>query len=237
MITKRLAILVGMVALGFLAIFLLPKSSAQPTGLQLTDGNPVLPASVGGWSGTDMPITPVEITTLGEGTQFARKRYTHPRERGLWLESTIVLSGRDIATSLHRPERCLDGQGWQILSSESFPLTVERQGAFDVRRLHVQKSVKTADGQWHPVEAYFYYWLIGEHTITANHFERFLADNRDRFFRGVDQRWAYISILLPIPQAVDPKNQDKVREAKDQDVQAFIQALAPSVHAASVNYH
>ncbi len=237
MITKRLAVLVGMVALGFLAILLLPKSTAQPTGLQLTDGNPVLPASVAGWSGTDMPITKIEIETLGEGTQFARKRYLHPRERGVGVDATIVLSGRDIANSLHRPERCLDAQGWQILSSETLPLKVEGKGSFDVRRLQVRQSVKGSDGQWHPREAYFYYWLIGEHTITANHFERFLTDNRDRFFRGVDQRWAYVSVLLPIPQAVDPKYQDKIREAKDQDVQAFIEALAPSIHAAAVNYN
>jgi len=61
MTTKRLAVVVLMVAAALAITFLLPKSSAQPTGLLLVEGNPVLPAKVGNWTGTDLEITQKEI--------------------------------------------------------------------------------------------------------------------------------------------------------------------------------
>jgi hypothetical protein len=238
MITRRLAVIVLMVAFGLAIVLFLPKSAAQPTGLLLTtDGKPALPAKVGGWVGTDMDITEKEINTLGVGTQFARKRYVSALQHR-YLDTTIVLSGRDVANSLHRPERCLDGQGWQIVDSDTIAVPIKDQGAFDVQRLHVRKSVKAPDGQhWLTVNAYDYYWLIGEHTITASHFGRFFTDNRDRLFRGVDQRWAYVSMLVQIPSVADPVIQRKIDTAVDEDSRAFIQALSPSIHAPSVEYN
>jgi hypothetical protein len=53
----------------------------------------------------------------------------------------------------------------------------------------------------------------------------------------VDQRWAYVSMLVPIPGAADPAIQRKIDTAVDEDSRAFIQALSPSIHAPSVEYH
>lgn len=236
MITRRLGIIVLMVAIGLGITFLLPKSSAQPTGLLLTDGHPALPEKVGGWIGKDLEITKKEIDVLGSGTQFARKSYTNALQHW-YMQATIVLSGRDVSNSLHRPERCLGAQGWQILESDTISIPMEGQGAFEVCRLHIQKSVKDPNSQrLVKVEAFDYYWLIGEHVITASHFGRFMTDNIDRFVRGVDQRWAYLSMLVVIPQHPDPATQRKIVSVVDQDSRAFIQNLAPSIHAPSVQY-
>src|SRR5688572_9429625 len=110
MTTKRLAILLTVVTLGFSAVFLLPKSSAQPFGIKLE-----LARHVDGWFGEDEEITQTELDTLGKGTEFARKRYRNDyllRAPGYSVLVSIVLSGHDMSNIIHRPERCLAAQGW-----------------------------------------------------------------------------------------------------------------------------
>jgi hypothetical protein len=69
MTTKRLAILLLVVTVGFSAVFLLPKSAAQPFGIKLE-----LSRHLDGWVGEDEEITQKERDTLGKGTEFARNR-------------------------------------------------------------------------------------------------------------------------------------------------------------------
>ncbi len=237
MITRRLAVVVALVGTALLAVLLLPKSSAQPTGLRLVDGNPTLPYDVEGWIGTDLKISEIEVKTLGEETKFSRKSYVHPSDRSFRLASTIVLSGRDISTSLHRPERCLNAQGWAILSSDVIPIRIDDQRTFDVRRLHVKRTQLGPDGKTvRTDEAFNFYWYVGEHLLTANHFERFLTDNRDRLFRGVDQRWAYVTVFVEIHHFTSGGDQDLGSEDADREGRSFIKRLAPLIHGDNVEY-
>lgn len=235
MTTSRLATLLGVVALGVLSIFLLPRSAAQPTGLTMKDGAPILPESIAGWEGKDMAITELEIKTLGLGTQFARKSYRDAG--GNSAVATIVLSGRDISNSLHRPERCLDAQGWIVKESEELPITLADKNTFPVRRLYNTQRKLGKDGKVVAnLEIFTYYWFVGEKALTAGPYERFFIDNRDRMFRGVDQRWAYVTVTVGIPTARDPQDQPKVRAFVDEKMQAFIAALAPTIHGPGVHY-
>jgi hypothetical protein len=236
MTTKRLATLVGIVAFGLCSIFFLPRSAAQPTGLRLVQGKPALPVRVSGWEGTDAEITKNERDTLGAGTEFARKLYVHPNG---WFgaQVSIVLSGRDISNSLHRPERCLGAQGWEILESEEVQIQTEGKRTFPVMRLHNRTIERGKNGTLSiPVEGYTYYWFIGEHALTASHWGRFFTDNRDRLFRGVDQRWAFITVTARIPSAPNPEDQSAHRKRADKELRDFIRYLAPSIHGDSVSY-
>ena len=77
MTTRRLATLLAFVALGLSAVFLLPKSAAQPTGITL-----LLRDNIAGWTGRDSEFTQKERDVLGGGgTEFARKIYEHPQWR------------------------------------------------------------------------------------------------------------------------------------------------------------
>ena len=109
MTTSRLALLLAVLLGGLSSIFLLPRQLGfQPVGIELE-----LPKMVGGWYGRDVTVSEKERIVLGEGTEFARKSYRNGR--GYEIVASIVLSGQDMNTSIHRPERCLPSQGFTVI--------------------------------------------------------------------------------------------------------------------------
>ena len=111
------------------SIFLLPKQLGfQPVGIDLE-----LPKMVGGWYGTDLAVSEKERIVLGEGTEFARKSYRNGR--GYEIVASIVLSGQDMNTSIHRPERCMPAQGFTVIDKRSVPLALPGHELLRVTRL------------------------------------------------------------------------------------------------------
>ena len=60
-----------------------------------------LPQFVGDWYGIDQPVSQGERDILGPDTEFVRKLYTNGRGGEIYV--SIVLSGPDMNTSIHRP--------------------------------------------------------------------------------------------------------------------------------------
>ncbi len=231
MTTKRLTVLVAFVALGLSAVFLLPKSAAQPTGINL-----LLRDNVAGWSGRDSEITQEERDVLGGGgTEFARKIYEHPQWRNFTLLVSIVLSGHDMSSSIHRPERCLDAQGWTILDSETTPIRLGHLGTFSTTRLHNRRTI-SRDGKPAAQDAITHYWFVGENKATASHWGRFFVDNTDRLLRGVNQRWAFITITGLVAPRTTPEEQAAITKWVDTQMRGFIAELAPTIHKDTLHY-
>ena len=236
MTTKRLAVLVAFVGLGMGLVFLLPKSAVQPLGIQLTAEQEVaMPEEVADWFGRDAEITEKERTTLGTGTQFGRKVYREGH--GYELFVSVVLSGHDMSNSIHRPERCLDAQGWAVLESEELAIHVEGSGSFSTTRLHNRRTIQLKNGKSELQDAFTFYWFVGENEITANHWGRFFQDNSDRLLRGVDQRWAFITVTAVIPPREKPDEQADVSLWVDKTTRKFIKDFAPQLHRKSLRYH
>src|SRR6266853_121338 len=81
-------------------------------GVKLVDGQPFLPDQAGDWKGGEMTgLTKEERDILPSDTEGARRIYTD--SAGHQVSCSLVLAGRDV-TSIHRPELCLRGQGWQL---------------------------------------------------------------------------------------------------------------------------
>lgn len=230
MTTSRLATLVAFITLGIATVFLLPKGGEQPAGIVME-----LPDFVGNWKGTDAEMSPAERAVLGEasGTRFARKTYRNLE--GYEIMVSVVLSGRDMSTSIHRPERCLQAQGWTLQGDDQFAMSLPQRGTFPVAQLHSTRPNK-ADSTAPPIELQAFYWFVGEKDISAGHWSRWAIDNRDRLFRGVSQRWAYILISGAVPTAKDPKANEAVRKWSDNAVREFIRLLAPKIHLETVRY-
>ncbi len=230
MTTSRLATLVAFITLGIATVFLLPKGGEQPAGVVRE-----LPDSVGNWIGTDAEMSAAERAILGEasGTRFARKTYRSLE--GYEIVVSLVLSGRDMSTSIHRPERCLQAQGWTLQEADHFAMALPQHGTFPVAQLHSTRPNK-AGGSALPIELQAFYWFVGERDITAGHWSRWAIDNRDRLLRGVSQRWAYILITAPVPTAKDPKDDESVRKWSGNAVREFIRLLAPKIHLDTVHY-
>ena len=231
MTTSRLAVLTAFVALGLATVSLLPGSSEQPIGIRME-----LPDFVGNWKGTDAEITPAERATLGEqsGTRFARKTYRNLD--GYEIMVSIVLSGRDMSTSIHRPERCLQAQGWTLEEGAQYDMSLPERGTFPIAQLRSTGLVRTEDGTA-ARELETFYWFVGEKEITAGHWSRWLIDNRDRLFKGVSQRWAYILVSGGVPVPRDPKDNYTARKWSQNTIRNFIMMLAPKIHLDSVQYH
>lgn len=168
------------------------------------------------WHGEPMPVSEEEHRMLANDTEFAKKRYLlsdvdskkplieDPRlahfGQLLSVQASIVLSGHDLNDSIHRPERCLPAQGFKELRLEPRLLKTDR-GVVPVTRIRCYTEIKDpatgkfvldASGQPVRLQHVFYYWFVGSHTITADHYQRTLTDMRDRLFGGFDQRWAYV---------------------------------------------
>src|SRR5437762_1846020 len=99
MITKRLVILLSLLLLGLGSVFALPKHiKLQPAAV-----DPVLPDYIGSWQASELPVTQMERDLLGPDTRISRKLYSNMTGDEVFI--SIVLSGPDMNTSIHRPER------------------------------------------------------------------------------------------------------------------------------------
>ena len=184
-----------------------------------------------GSDGTYDEITDEEIGFLGPGTEFDRKGYTN--RRGDQLQVTIVLSGHDMNTSIHRPERCLVAQGWSLTASPSVAVAVPARGSLETKALKVIKMVNS-DGRTIPYTNLNYYWFVGCADTTASHFQRWLIDKADRLFRGYNQRWAYFTVAATVTENLQRNGRSETETAAM--VEDFIKGLVPPTHLASVKF-
>jgi EpsI family protein len=223
MITKRLLIAQVLLVLGLGSVFLLPKiANSTPKGIELK-----LPSYVnGGWFGEDQKITPMELQVLAKDTEFARKLYTNGKDQ---IFASIVLSGQDLDNSIHRPERCLPAQGWNIADSRvvQIPLIDWPQPQLATIRLHTSRQAVTHDGQTVTIYGVNYYWFVGAKDITPSHLQRTYIDIRDRIMYGYNQRWAYITIAATITKGITEFGRSE--EETDAMVQKFIAELFPKL--------
>ncbi len=221
MTTSRLAILLAVLLGGLSTVLFLPKQlSYQPVGIELT-----LPEYSGEWYGQNVKISEREITVLGKDTEFSRKSYTNGR--GDEIQVSIVLSGQDMNTSIHRPERCLPAQGWTIANKHSLRIPVPNLGTVPVTRLNNVRNVSHEDK---PISIHnvSYYWFAGHTDLTASHLDRTVIDIRDRILHGYNQRWAYITV-----SAVVTDNLQKFGRSEEETsrlIEDFIKRLVPVLH-------
>lgn len=205
---KRLIILALVLFLGLNVIFLLPHARvSSPSGIAMK-----LPTWIGPWLGEDAEITAKEIGGLATDTKFARKVYRSPDGDQIYV--SIVLSGDDMASSIHRPERCLPAQGYSLRSStrESIPL-----GSSQRLQTTLLKSVRPIVdnvGNEHLITNLDYYWFVGYNHFTASHLQRTLWDMRDRLLYGYDQRWAYVTVTANVTQGLGGPNRSEADTAR-----------------------
>ena len=220
MIIKRLLTLQAMLLLGLSSVFLLPaKRGLGPAGIALT-----LPDTIGEWTGEDAPVTAGELAGLSPDTKFARRFYHDFAGDTLYV--SIVLSGEDMANSIHRPERCLTAQGWTV--ERSARVSVPLAGGLpplEVTRLSDERERHTPDGRTIPLRNLNYYWFIGSRDVTASHWRRTWIDVEDRVLHGENQRWAYVTVATNV---TDNLRSGGRSEAETADlVENFISRIVP----------
>ena len=208
MITKRLLTVQCALLAGFGAIFALPHARiSAPAGIAMK-----LPAWVGPWIGEDAEITAKEIGGLAKDTQFARKIYTSPDRDQIFV--SIVLSGDDMASSIHRPERCLPAQGWVLQTSKKELIPLSDGKSLRTTLLKSIRPVVDLAGNHRSVINLNYYWFIGYNHMTPSHLDRTVWDMRDRVLHGYDQRWAYVTVAANVTEGWGGPNRTEQETAK-----------------------
>jgi EpsI family protein len=220
MISKRLLAVEIVLIIGLCSMFFLPKAPAtSPTGIALK-----LPIWVGNWLGEDTPVTPRELEVLAKDTAFARKIYTGPAGDKIFV--SIVLSGDDMTSSIHRPERCLPAQGWNLQDTSQRTIPIS-----DARTLVTSRllSVRMVDAQSQRIAVHnlTYYWFVGYSDITPSHFTRTMLDLRDRTLHGYNQRWAYVTVASTVTEKIARPERSEAETAKL--VESFIGELVPKL--------
>jgi Protein of unknown function (DUF3485) len=144
-----------------------------------------LPDSVGDALGFDGNLDR-EHHLLPADTEFVKKQYVSASPIPVSCE--IVLTGAE-RSSIHRAEACLLGQGWTLLGAEEVNVPVATGRAQRVRLLRLSK---VRDGQ--QLFGYFLYWYVGADRVTDDTFSRIFLSTWDQLTRGVNHRWAYVSV-------------------------------------------
>ena len=215
--TKRLFIVQVVLLAGFSVIFALPHARvSSPAGIAMK-----LPIWIGPWLGEDAQITAKEIGGLAKDTQFVRKIYRDPEGDQIYV--SIVLSGDDMASSIHRPERCLPAQGWSLQTSNRETIAMDDGKSLATTLLKSVRPAEDYSGNRRLITNLNYYWFIGYNYMTPSHLDRTVWDMRERLLHGYDQRWAYVTVTANVTEGWGVPNRSEQETAKI--VEKFTQQL------------
>jgi hypothetical protein len=161
-----------------------------------------LPARVLDYDSTPSEISEVERKALPADTSFARRLYYKVvNGQTNYIQVTIVLMGSD-RTSIHKPQLCLRGQGWDIERTTESAVEVPQPHPYKlpVMKLVTGKTFTGGGGRVIKRNGIYTYWFVADHALTANHWQRMWWMAKNLMTTGVLQRWAYVScfsICLP----------------------------------------
>lgn len=182
-----------------------------------------LPSMVGEWTGSNLPITNLELSYLPADTTYARKGYRTGDGDGRWtLQTTVVMMGTD-RTSIHRPEYCLTGQGWAIERRQNTTVAVPGlvPSSLPVRRFDaVQNGL--IDGKPAIIKGVYVFWFVADGLVTADYRKRMLWMARDLLVKSELQRWAYVSCFTT---CLPGREEDAFAK-----ISGWIAAAAPEFH-------
>lgn len=207
----------GLLAWGAVLLSPDPNSVSEP-GVRMT-----LPDFLSPYLGMEQDVSEAEKLILPADTEFARKIYHSPR--GDRIMASIVLSGAE-KRSIHRPEVCLPGQGWTILSARVVPVKLQQGGELDVMALTLGRDVEVAPGRRQTIKSLYLYWFVGKDTTTPHHWRRVFLSSWDRVAKGLNHRWAYVIVTSLVTEGLSLNGKDEVQTLEM--LKAFTADIAPA---------
>jgi hypothetical protein len=197
-------------------------------GNQAATNSAFLPERVLDYTSEPVALTRLELDWLPKDTTFGRRYYKSPD--GFEMLISIVLMGTD-RTSIHKPQYCLPGQGWNINAPESgiTSVRIQRPHPYD---LPVMKLMTTAyrdkpDGQKSVVRGIYTYWFVADGELTADHLQRMWWMARDLVCTGTLQRWAYVGCFTTCLPGQEEPTFGRMKEFMAAAVPEFQLAVGP----------
>lgn len=182
-----------------------------------------LPERVLDYNSKLIPTATNLLTYLPHDTSFAQREYLRGEEYPIWL--SVVMMGTD-RTSIHKPQFCLVGSGWNIDDGNSSydTIRVENPHPYDLpvmKLLLDPREFTDKEGQKIKLSGIYVYWFVADHELTASHWTRMEKMATHLLRTGELQRWAYVSCL-----GVCPPGQE---DATYQQMKKFIAATVPKI--------
>lgn len=213
--------------------YLLPEVGGIAESAAIMD----LPEKDGEWIYQARVASEVEVKVLGKETDFSKATCYRPRPGEYTqdgrripevVDVSIVLSGSDLNTSIHRPERCMPAQGHVILDSRGVKIRLPSGDGFRAKRLQTSRRVHTGEKGAKPmkVKSLTYYFFVGRNRVTNDHVKRTLIDMKDRLVHGTDQRWAYVSVSMMYGELPWMGGKEVPVEEADAKLQEFLSRFA-----------
>lgn len=155
-----------------------------------------LPAVMGGYYGVETEVSEAEREILPLDTEFARRNYESVN--GIdQINAQIVLSGGE-KRSIHRPEICLPGQGWDIADGSTIQIPLNDGRVLDAMKLNLTRPVQISENDKRTLRTVFIYWFVGADKMTPHHLERIMLSSWDRVFHNTNHRWAYVVVSATV---------------------------------------
>ncbi len=156
----------------------------------------LLPATVSGWKSEAATIQTSELDTLPKDTTYGRRIYENAT--GCKALMSVILMGTD-RTSIHKPEFCLPGQGWSLISQYPTSIRVEGNAPYDlpVMKWIIGRKAKDSNGQIVDIRGVYVFWFVSDTRITAQHSGRMTSIVKNLLTKGELERWAYVACFSP----------------------------------------
>jgi hypothetical protein len=218
-------LVLALAALTVAACWLIPPANAgNEVGVNMD-----LPSDIDGLEGIPIPVSQAEKEILPPDTEFAGKAYgSYNLPASDWpdrIVCKIVLSGRE-KQSIHRPERCLPGQGWTVTDSRVIDVPLESGHLLQVTALVLTRPVTLKDGSTRQLKQCFFYWYVGRKVSTPYSFVRVLLTNWDLIVHRSNQRWSYVICAAYVTDSLFPEG--RTQEQATAALKDFIRIAVPT---------
>ncbi|TDU73405.1 exosortase [Prosthecobacter fusiformis] len=218
----RLGLLLLLVVCSIIACRLSPEVKAGNEAGVLME----LPVGIGRYLGDVEPPDEVEKKLLPADTQIVKMRYrtlSSPPLRDV-ANVTLVLSGAE-RRSIHRPEVCLDGQGWTLLNSRVVPVKISPGHILEVKDLLIERVWVAPDGTRKPLRAHYVYWFVGTDVTTPHNATRVWLSSWDNIMRNVNHRWAYPSVSAWVTENFDSSETGQRSRSSEETMEVITQLI------------
>jgi hypothetical protein len=157
---------------------------------------------------------------LPKDTSFAQRYYS--ATNGAWALANVILMGAD-RTSIHRPDYCIPGQGWQINERARAKLAIAGGSPYElpVGKWTIGKTFTAPDGSKQTASGLYVFWFVTENQATDD-FPTMLKSMLFHLVRhGVLQRWAYVSYFTVCPPGTEEATFARMKELISASVPEF----------------
>ncbi|MSU04878.1 MAG: exosortase-associated EpsI family protein [Pedosphaera sp.] len=213
--------------LGVPGVRVVQEAIRNEAGRVVANQSVYLPSNVEGYTFGKQPVTDMELNWLPKDTTYGRAHYT--AKDGFETRASVVLMGAD-RTSIHKPQYCLVGQGWQIEKTEVVTVRIPKPHPYDMKVMKLTTSIqRRVNGQPQTIHGLYTYWFVADQQMTPDHLERMMLMARDMLTSNTLQRWAYITYFSVCYPGSEGSTFERMKEVMALTVPEFQLSSGPQL--------